>query len=205
LPTFERILREQLLHLVDIETVVFLLPWRVRDKTVTYNKEGGGGGGGRLRRAEEQPDLDWMGHPAAAIGKIVKQPTVLYSDAQLQQVREGLRALCRRLNAAEPEPSGKPGAAGGGGALGVGASEGGGGGGGGDGRGRPPWRCAVVDPWEAAYSKHELQRERSKEEQEGNGEGGGWWTDSRHLHPSGDLMHAIVQLLAAAITGAGYE
>eukprot|EP01046_Picozoa_sp_COSAG06_P072887 COSAG06_NODE_21533_length_754_cov_0.483969_1_plen_123_part_00 len=117
MPTFERILREQLLHLVDIETVVFLLPWRVRDKTVTYNKEGGGGG--RLRRAEEQPepDLDWMGHPAAAIGKIVKQPTVLYSDAQLQQVREGLRALCRRLNAAEPEPSGKPGAAGGGGGV----------------------------------------------------------------------------------------
>jgi hypothetical protein len=66
-------------------------------------------------------------------------------------------------------------------------------------RARPAWRCAVLDPWQVAYSKHPLQRERTQEEQSSGA--GGWWTDSRHLHPGGDLMKAIVQMLAAILVG----
>jgi hypothetical protein len=126
-----------------------------------------------------------MGNPAAAIGKVVQDNTVgLYSDAQLKAVGEGLRALCRKFNAERVEN------------LAAASRD----------SSKPLWRCAVVDPWEASYSKHPFQRERRKEEGGSIGnsaakssEPGGWWTDSRHLHPAGDLMKAIVQLLATAI------
>ena len=129
-------------------------------------------GSGLRRQAEEKPDLDWMGDGAAAIGKVPANVALnVYSDEQLQAVAAGLQDLCKRLNEARAQQLDNA----------------------------PAWRCAVVDPWDAAYSKDELQRERSREE--GNGDGGGWWTDNRHLHPSGDLMRAIVQLLLAAIVG----
>ena len=129
-------------------------------------------GSGLRRQAEEKPDLEWMGNAAAAIGKVpTNEPLKVYADEQLQAVAAELRGLCKRLNEARVQRRDDA----------------------------PEWRCAVVDPWDAAYSKDELQRERSREE--GNGDGGGWWTDNRHLHPSGDLMRAIVQLLLAAIVG----
>jgi hypothetical protein len=113
-----------------------------------------------------EPDLAWMGDPAATLGKVVKDTTVgLYSDAQLKAVAQGMRALCRQFNM---ERTAKP----------AGAASGG--------VGRPAWRCAVLDPWQASYSKHPMQRERRKEEVGGTGtsqsnEAGGWWIDSRGI------------------------
>lgn len=193
LAAFERSVREHLMHLDGIETVVFLLPWRVRDKTVTYDGVRPSAATGRRLDERAEPDLEWMGNPAAALGKVPRDSSTvgLYSDVQLKAVGKGLRTLCNKFNAERVDKLA---------AASRGERD----------SGRPPWRCAVVDPWEASYSKHPFQRERRKEEggsvgnsEAKSSEAGGWWTDGRHLHPAGDLMKAIIQLLATAILEGG--
>jgi hypothetical protein len=124
---------------IGVETVVLMLPWRVRDaaQMAPPPKEG-----------EERP-------------------FVLFSDERLQEVAAGLRAICTRLNGNDDDGrNDDDDNAEGAGASTAGASTAGGAGAGEAGRRGP--RCSVLSPWEISYSPHSLQRDRDSRDVSGD-------------------------------------